>query len=269
MEIDINYYKFHIGDYASATRHLSWDEDMAYRRLLDAYYINEGPLPSESRSVYRLACATTEDQRIAVDTILEEFFTMTEDGWRHFRCDAEILSACEKGEKASFAARKRWDAERAARAQQCEVTAPGKRTQCEINADAMRTHTEKNADASKSDATHYPLPTTQDPIQNHKRVPRFDAFRHLVDIGVAESVARDWIALRKAKKATPTQTAIDGVLREAKKAGMDLGAALTICCERGWSGFKSDWVTAVSQSVGRMPAMDNFANKDYGQSGAI
>ena len=32
----MNYYPFHIGDYLSATRHLSWDEDHAYRRLLES-----------------------------------------------------------------------------------------------------------------------------------------------------------------------------------------------------------------------------------------
>lgn len=34
--------------------------------------------------------------------------------------------------------------------------------------------------------------------------------------------------------------------REAAKAGITLEAALTMCCERGWSGFKADWVEAQS-----------------------
>ena len=29
----MNYYPFHIGDYLSATRHLSWEEDAAYRLM--------------------------------------------------------------------------------------------------------------------------------------------------------------------------------------------------------------------------------------------
>ena len=40
----MNYYPFHIGDYLSATRHLSWEEDAAYRRLLDTYYTTEKPV---------------------------------------------------------------------------------------------------------------------------------------------------------------------------------------------------------------------------------
>ena len=32
----LNYFEDHIGDYAAATAHLSWDEDMAYTRLIRA-----------------------------------------------------------------------------------------------------------------------------------------------------------------------------------------------------------------------------------------
>ena len=86
----MNYYPFHIGDYASATRHLSWDEDAAYRRLLDTYYSSEKALPADLRAVCRLVLATTEAQREAVRVVLEEFFTMTADGWVNGRADAEI-----------------------------------------------------------------------------------------------------------------------------------------------------------------------------------
>lgn len=61
----MNYYPFHIGDYASATRHLSWDEDAAYRRLLDLYYTTEKPIPLDERSVFRLLIAITEPRRVA------------------------------------------------------------------------------------------------------------------------------------------------------------------------------------------------------------
>ena len=79
----MNYYPFHIGDYASATRHLSWVEDAAYRRLLDVYYVREEPLPVDVRQVYRLVVASTDEQREAVDVVLGEFFKLTEDGYRH------------------------------------------------------------------------------------------------------------------------------------------------------------------------------------------
>lgn len=59
---------------------------------------------------------------------------------------------------------------------------------------------------------------------------------------VDASVARDWIALRRSKKAPVSETAVAGIRKEAAKAGMPLDAALRLCCERGWTGFKSEWL---------------------------
>lgn len=86
----MNYYEHHLGDYLRDTAHLSMLEDGAYRRLMDAYYIKEQPLPSELRDVYRLARAASKQDKEAVDVVLREFFTHTAEGWRHKRCDEEI-----------------------------------------------------------------------------------------------------------------------------------------------------------------------------------
>ena len=60
--------------------------------------------------------------------------------------------------------------------------------------------------------------------------------------GVDQKVWDDFRNLRKAKKAPITQTAVDGIRREAEIAGFTLNQALATCCERGWQGFKADWV---------------------------
>ena len=86
----MNYYEHHLGDYLRDTAHLSMIEDGAYRRLLDAYYIREQPLPSELREVYRLVRASSKQDREAVDTVLREFFQQTAQGWRHERCEREL-----------------------------------------------------------------------------------------------------------------------------------------------------------------------------------
>ena len=96
----MNYYPVHIGDYLSATRHLSWAEDMAYRRLLDTYYTTETPLPTDLRACCRLVLATTDEQREAVRIVLDEFFTLTNDGWVNDRAEAEIERMSSKREKA-------------------------------------------------------------------------------------------------------------------------------------------------------------------------
>lgn len=74
-------------------------EHGVYRCLIDIYYINESPLPKDLRAVCRLVCARSKDEREAVELILEEFFLLTDEGWRNTRCDLEIGAAQAKAEK--------------------------------------------------------------------------------------------------------------------------------------------------------------------------
>ena len=61
-------------------------------------------------------------------------------------------------------------------------------------------------------------------------------------VGVSDSVWQDFVRHRKAKKAQVTQTVIDGIQREADKAGWTMEAALRECITRNWQSFKADWV---------------------------
>ncbi|MFM2345368.1 MAG: hypothetical protein RL654_121 [Pseudomonadota bacterium] len=86
----------HIGDYSAATGHLSWLEDAAYHRLLRHYYLTELPLPVDHVQLYRITRARSKAERLAVDSVMVEFFYVDADGeggecYRHDRCDAEIV----------------------------------------------------------------------------------------------------------------------------------------------------------------------------------
>lgn len=80
----MNYYKRHIGDYARDTGHLSALEHGIYTLLLDWYYTNERPIPAEKAN--RIARGNREE----TESVLSEFFHLTEEGWRHHRADREI-----------------------------------------------------------------------------------------------------------------------------------------------------------------------------------
>lgn len=97
----MHYFQFNIGDYASHTRHLTVIEDLAYRRLLDLYYLQERPLNSGLTSVARQI--NMRDYEIEVQAVLEEFFELTDDGWTNFRADKEIAHYKAKVEQASRA----------------------------------------------------------------------------------------------------------------------------------------------------------------------
>jgi len=71
--------------------------------------------------------------------------------------------------------------------------------------------------------------------------------------GVLENVWRDWLQLRKAKKAPVTETVLSSAVDEAKKAGISLNAFLTIWCARGSQGLQAEWL----KTNERQP----FANK--------
>lgn len=206
----MNYYPFHIGDYASATRHLSWLEDAAYRRLLDVYYIREEPLPTDMRQVYRLVVASNDEQREAVDVVLGEFFTLTEDGYRHERCDAEIYCANEKKNKASHSAQERWRiAREMERANQSEN---------DSKANAMRTHEDDYANASKTPCegnAPNPNPNPKVNLKTLKPTREPDGFAEFwsaypkkVGKGAAEASWR--------KHRPPLQTVLDAVKRQAE-----------------------------------------------------
>lgn len=104
----MNYYEHHIGDYAEATAHLTFIEDATYSRLIRKYYATEKPLPMDVKFVQRLINARSKEEKNAVISVLNEFFTLTDDGWRQERCDHEIARFKDRQIKAKRSAEGRW-----------------------------------------------------------------------------------------------------------------------------------------------------------------
>ncbi|MBT8555882.1 YdaU family protein [Polynucleobacter paneuropaeus] len=104
----MNYYEHHIGDYAEATAHLTFIEDATYSRLIRKYYATEKPLPMDVKFVQRLINARSKEEKNAVISVLNEFFTLTDDGWRQERCDHEIARFKDRQIKARRSAEGRW-----------------------------------------------------------------------------------------------------------------------------------------------------------------
>ena len=142
----MHYYQLNIGDYSSHTAHLEPLEDIAYRRMIDIYYLNECPLPEEPEEVGRLIRMRTHCDLIA--NVLREFFTLQSDGWRHSRIDGEIAKFRDKSDKAKKSAQARW----------------GNKA-IKGNANALRPECEGNAN-------HKPLTTNQEPPKEKKVAKR-------------------------------------------------------------------------------------------------
>lgn len=90
----MNYFPFHVGDYAAHTAHLEPMEDLAYRRLLDAYYLHEKALPVDLAEVARLI--RMRPYLDVIKAVLGEFFTLSADGWHNKRADAELTGMLAK-----------------------------------------------------------------------------------------------------------------------------------------------------------------------------
>lgn len=90
----MNFYPHHIGDYKAATAHLSNEEDLAYRRLLEMYYDTEQSIPVDTQWVSRRLRVGSD----VLQTVLKDFFLLTSEGFRHARCDLEIREYNAKAE---------------------------------------------------------------------------------------------------------------------------------------------------------------------------
>jgi hypothetical protein len=82
---------------------------------------------------------------------------------------------------------------------------------------------------------------------------------------ISESLMADFQKIRRSKKAPLTDTAINGLRREAEKAGVTMTEAITACCEFGWQGFNADWYaerTASKAATAGNPPTESFAERD-------
>lgn len=94
------------------------------------------------------------------------------------------------------------------------------------------------------------IAVSPEPSMNHPMEPR-TPLTPLAPPNVDPQTWADFLRLRKAKRAPVTATAIEGIEREACKAGITLQDALQTCCANGWQGFRADWYAKKSSTPSR------------------
>lgn len=79
-------------------------------------------------------------------------------------------------------------------------------------------------------------------------------------------VLADWQTVRKARRSPLTQSAVSLItsqLHEAARHGYGVDYCLKVCCVRGWTGFKFEWLQNYERSEGRPPrSADYFGGDD-------
>jgi uncharacterized protein YdaU (DUF1376 family) len=214
MGFAMHYYQHHIGDFIKDTSFLTNEEVGIYMKMIWIYYDTEEPIPNSLTELsMRVNARGKED---LIKGLLDLFFISSTQGWHHKRCDKEIEHYRQQLEFASKAGK----ASAAKRA---------------LNKTLSDVKQESNDRSTTVQPTN-----NQQPITNNQKKNKFVVVK---PENIPEKLWDDFLELRKSKKAPLTERAWNAILRESKKAGLTLEAALEEICERTWVSFKAEWVT--------------------------
>jgi uncharacterized protein YdaU (DUF1376 family) len=212
----MNYYPFHLGDYAAHTRNLSLIEDIAYRRMLDAYYLSERPLVGSSHEVAREI--GMRDQITDVEYVLGKFFKREGDEWINERADKEIEKFKEKTAQASKAGKA--SAERRFNARSTPV-------------ENLATDVKKISTDVQPTNNH-----NQEPITKEKSKPPIPP----KGAEVSDEFAQFW-------NAYPKKVGKDAALRVWKKLGSPVATLQNIKTALAWQRESEQWTKDQGQFI--------------------
>jgi uncharacterized protein YdaU (DUF1376 family) len=218
----------------SHTRHLSLLEDLAYRRLLDFYFLHEQPI--KHRDAARQIGMREHEEDVL--TVLNEFFLSTDNGFVNPRANKEIEEYKAHQGTSAYGAFIRDNQSLKSVVQKDVYIQHFTNGTLDTYINTLRTQDVPIMSTSSiHDATtnHKPLTT------NHKP-KRESATSVACPPDVSQQIWSDWVALRKSKKAPITQTVLNGAIAEAKILGWPLEKFLIEWCNRSSQGLKAEWI---------------------------
>ncbi len=210
---EINHYPKHIGDWMTATAHLSELEECLYSRMVDQYYARETPLPLDIVACCRLVRAASASAKRAVQALLAEFFTKGADGWHQQRCDEEIANYRERSASASASAQARWSKRNA-----------------NAYANASETHSDGNA-------SRKPVTVNQEPKVKSITPARKRAIPLPPGFGISDAV-RDWAQDKGYGQLQPYLEAFAGRAKASGKPYVDWDQAFMNFIREDWGGIR-------------------------------
>jgi hypothetical protein len=215
----------------SHTRHLSLLEDLAYRRLLDFYFLHEQPIRHRDAARH----IGMRDHEEDVLTVLNEFFLSTENGFINVRADKEVAEFRKHQAVSAYGAFIRDNPSLKHLVNKEDYITHYLASSIDVYIGTLRGNDVPIVDTS---STH-DAPLTINHNHNHKE-KRATSVACPPD--VSQQIWNDWVALRKSKKAPITQTVLNGAIAEAKILGWPLEKFLAEWCSRGSQGLKAEWI---------------------------
>ena len=216
----MHYYNFNIGDYMKHTLHLTPEEDLAYRRLLDMYYDTEAPIPNNIPLVSRRLRMAFE----IVESVLNEFFDLTDEGYKNYRADGEIADYHKFLEKQKANGR---------------LGGRPKKGKKPIGNPPITQAEPKITLNNKQQTT------------NNKQInitPKV-----ATPVGVSDDLWSDFLVYRKRLKAPVTDRVLARLIKEAELAKMPLDQVLETIIFKGWRSFDATWIHQAAQKATEMP----------------
>ncbi len=230
----MDWYPWYFSLYEQDTMHLNPYQDGCYRRLIDHYMKTRAPLPDNDAALARIVGDSLPNWLAMASLCIRQFFT-PKDGLLYLKRCEDVLNYQDKkaknlSESGKAGAKKRWNKIK--------------------NIDS---HPIANPLAPPMGSAIAQDRTVQD-IKEKNIIKK----EKLKPEDVPDSVWEDFKKLRQTKKAPITETALNGIRREADKANIPLTRALEICCERGWTGFKAEWMKNERNKNAKQQLIDEY-----------
>jgi len=94
------------------------------------------------------------------------------------------------------------------------------------------------------------------------KTPKFNFKSELLNLGVSEQTAKDWLEVRRKKKAANTQTAFNRLVKQINISGLTAQQAAEMAAAKSWSGFDAEWVKKETQDFS--DTSTDWVNQNHG-----
>jgi len=94
---------------------------------------------------------------------------------------------------------------------------------------------------------------------NKTKKQLFNFRKSLIGLGANEKLSTEWLNVRKNKKATNSETALNNFKNQVEKSKYNINEILEVCVVKSWGSFKSSWDLDGSIDV---EAIENPSNEE-------
>ena len=274
----MHFYQHHIGDFNSATRHLSIIERAIYRDLLDMYYEQESAIDaSDLTKLQRRLLVRSTDEKQALEFVLDEFFEKQDDFYFNNRCESEIKKYQDKLETAIKAGKASAESRRKKASKKPRKDVGTKGVEDESNERSTDVEQTFNEDTQNVEPTnnHEPLTTNQEPKDNNNTRENFSVIESIADWAHPElTEVNAMLMMGSPPVPAIAQDRYDNYLREFKNYHAEEEVKGSYVRTEGrrkdllaaW--IKRDYTHQQKIKAQSQPARFNIDNEDWSQSTA-